>query len=183
MNIAGLIKEAKQGGYAAQRCLFDAFAPRMLMVCRRYVKNLVDAEERLQDGFCKFFQTLSSFEYYGDAALYKWLKTIMINECLMSLRKKANFTLVDESEAEDLPLPEDIFGKMSADELTKILLQLPLGYRTVFNLYVMEEMTHLEIAELLNITEGSSKSQLAKAKKMIRKRLPLNEQEYVQSGK
>ena len=88
METSELIKEAKQGSAAAQKCLFDQWAEKMLLVCRRYVKNSEDAEELLLDGFYKFFKKIAAFNYQGDAALYVWLKRIMINECLMFLRKK-----------------------------------------------------------------------------------------------
>jgi RNA polymerase sigma factor (sigma-70 family) len=97
METSQLIKEAKQGSAAAQKYLFDQLAEKMLMICRRYVKNQEDAEELMLDGFYKFFKNLSSFNFQGDAALYAWLKRIMINECLMFLRKKNVFTIVTEA--------------------------------------------------------------------------------------
>ena len=104
METSELIKEAKQGSAAAQKCLFDQWSEKMLLVCRRYVKNSEDAEELLLDGFYKFFKKLSSFNYQGDAALHGWLKKIMINECLMFLRKKNVFNIVTEATAEDIPI-------------------------------------------------------------------------------
>jgi len=83
-----LIKEAKKESAAAQKCLFDLMSDKMILVCRRYVKNYEDAEELLLDGFYKFFKTLSSFTYQTDGGVYAWLKKIMINECLAFLRKK-----------------------------------------------------------------------------------------------
>jgi len=88
MEIAQLIKEAKNGSAAAQKCLFDLLSDKMILVCRRYVKTNEDAEEVLLDGFYKFFKKLNTFQFKGEAALYGWLKKIMINECLMLLRKK-----------------------------------------------------------------------------------------------
>src|SRR6185437_5679158 len=88
METSELIKEAKQGSTAAQKYLFDQWAEKMHFICRRYVKNPEDAEELLLDGFYKFFKKINSFNYKGDVALYMWLKKIMINECLMFLRKK-----------------------------------------------------------------------------------------------
>ena len=97
METSELIKEAKQGSAAAQKYLFDQLSGKMLMICRRYVKNQEDAEELMLDGFYKFFKKISSFNFQGDAALYVWLKRIMINECLMFLRKKNVFTIVTEA--------------------------------------------------------------------------------------
>src|SRR5450432_1604227 len=135
METSELIKEAKQGSAAAQKCLFDQLADKMLFVCRRYVKNSEDAEELLLDGFYKFFKKISSFSYQGDAALYGWLKRIMINECLMFLRKKNVFTIVTEAAAEDIPLQEEALNNLSVGEIFNLIIQLPVGYRTVFNLH------------------------------------------------
>ena len=179
METSELIKEAKQGSAAAQKCLFDNWSERMLLVCRRYVKNSEDAEELLLDGFYKFFKKLSSFSYQGDAALYVWLKRIMINECLMFLRKKNVFTIVTEANAEEVPLPEEALNNLSAGEIFNLIVQLPVGYRTVFNLYVIEGMPHREIATSLGISEGTSKSQFSKAKLLLQKLLLQNNTDYV----
>src|SRR5215211_5942000 len=149
MNIPELIKEAKQGSAAAQKCLFDQFADKMMLVCRRYVKNPEDAEEMMLDGFYKFFKNISVFSYQGDAAFFAWLKKIMINECLMFLRKKTVFTIVSETAAEELPLQEEALNNLSAAEIFNLIVQLPVGYRTIFNLYVIEGISHGEIAGLL----------------------------------
>jgi RNA polymerase sigma factor (sigma-70 family) len=171
MEIAQLVKEAKQGSAAAQKCLFDLLSSRMLLVCRRYVKSTEDAEEVLLDGFYKFFKNLPAFHFQGDAALFVWLKRIMVNECLMLLRKKNVFTIVTEAVAEDIPLQEEALNNLSAKEIFDLIVQLPVGYRTVFNLYEIEGMAHKEIAELLGIAEGTSKSQLSKAKLLLQKNL------------
>jgi len=99
---------------------------------------------------------INSFSYKGDAALYMWLKKIMINECLMFLRKKNVFTIVTEATVQEMPLQEDALDKLSAGEIFNLIVQLPVGYRTVFNLYVIEGMPHKEVAALLNISEGTS---------------------------
>jgi RNA polymerase sigma factor (sigma-70 family) len=171
MDTAQLLKEARQGSAAAQKCLYDMWCKKMLLVCLRYVKNEQDAEEALLDGFYKFFKNLQGFTYNGDAALYGWLKKIMINECLMQLRKKNVFSIVTESAAEDVSLEEEALNNLSAKEILSLIVQLPVGYRTVFNLYVMEGMEHKEIAALLGIAEGTSKSQLSKAKILLQKNL------------
>ena len=179
MNTSELVKEAKQGSTAAQKCLFDQFADKMLVVCQRYVKNPEDAEELLLDGFYKFFTKIASFTYQGDAALYAWLKRIMINECLMFLRKKNVFTIVTESAAEEIVLAEDALNNLSAAEIFNLVVQLPVGYRTVFNLYIIEGMEHKEIAALMGISEGTSKSQLSKARSLLQKMLSQKGIEYV----
>jgi len=179
METSELIKEAKQGSAAAQKCLFDQWAEKMLLVCRRYVKNSEDAEELLLDGFYKFFKKIAAFNYQGDAALYVWLKRIMINECLMFLRKKNVFTIVTDATAAEVPLQEEALNNLSAGEIFNLIIQLPVGYRTVFNLHVIEGMSHLEIAKLLGISPGTSKSQFSKAKVLLQKLLLQNDTEYV----
>ncbi len=179
MDLHQLIKEAKQGSAAAQKCLFDDFSGRLLMVCRRYVKNPEDAEEVLLDGFFKFFKNLNSFSYQGDAALFGWIKKIMINECLMFLRKRNELTMASDSSVEDISLDEEALDNLSADEIFRLIVQLPLGYRTVFNLYEIEGLAHKEIASLLRISEGTSKSQLSKSKMLLQKMLSQNGIQYV----
>ena len=171
MDTALLIKEAKQGSNAAQKCLFDMCAERMNILCRRYVKGREDAEEILLDGFYKFFKTLSSFHYKTDAELYAWIRTIMVNECLMFLRKKNVFNIIADTDGIEIPLEEEALNNLSAAEIFNLVVQLPVGYRTVFNLNVMEGMDHKEIARLLGITEGTSKSQLSRAKILLQKML------------
>lgn len=179
MNITELLKEAKQGSTAAQKCLFDLYADKMMLVCRRYVKSREDAEELMLDGFYKFFRNITAFNYQGDAAFFAWLKKIMINECLMFLRKKTVFTIVSETVAEEFPLQEDVLNKLSAAEIFNLVVQLPVGYRTVFNLYAIEGMSHGEIAAALGIAEGTSKSQLSKARTLLQKMLLQNQTDYV----
>ncbi|CAN5231287.1 sigma-70 family RNA polymerase sigma factor [soil metagenome] len=179
MEITQLIKEAKQGRAPAQKCLFDLLSDKMMLVCRRYLKSNEDAEEVLLDGFYKFFKNLNNFHFQGEAALYGWLKKIMINECLMLLRKKNVFTIVTDADAADQPLEEEALNNLSAKEIFDLIVQLPVGYRTVFNLYVIEGMEHKEIAELMGISEGTSKSQLSKAKLLLQKNLLQNGTGYV----
>lgn len=179
MDIATLVKEAKQGSTAAQKCLFDAFADKMLLVSCRYVKRKEDAEELMLDGFYNFFKNLHAFNYQGEAALFSWLKRIMINECLMFLRKKNVFTIVTESAAEEIVLEEEALNNLSAAEIFNLVVSLPVGYRTVFNLFVIEGMGHKEIAALMGISEGTSKSQLSKARALLQKMLSQKGIEYV----
>lgn len=171
MQIAQLIKEAQHKSKAAEKYLFDLYAGRMLTLCRRYVKSPEDAEERMLNGFVKFFQALQHFKYESDAACYSFIKRIMINECLMFLRKQQAFKVVSESEAENITLDEDLLDRLSAKEIFEQVVQLPVGYRTVFNLFVIEGMSHVEIAKELGITVGTSKSQLNKARTLLQKNI------------
>lgn len=171
MDISILINEARSGSAAAEKCLFDLYADPMMAVCCRYLKRREEAEEVLLDGFFKFFKSLSGFQYQGEAALYTWLKRIMVRECLMELRKKKAFSILPEADASEVSFEEQTLAGMSAEEIISTIIQLPVGYRTVFNLYVIEGMEHKEIAEALGIAEGTSKSQLSKAKLLLQKLL------------
>ncbi|GAA4465350.1 sigma-70 family RNA polymerase sigma factor [Nemorincola caseinilytica] len=152
-----------------QKYLFDRWSEPMLMLCLRYVKELPDAEELMLNGFFSFFKSIDRFVYSSDSSITAWLKKIMVNECLMFLRRKGALRIVEEKHAAELGADEPFTGKMAADELYKMVLALPAGYRTVFNLFVVEGYDHKEIADMLGITEGASRSQLSKAKESLRK--------------
>lgn len=135
----------------------------------RYVKNLADAEELMLNGFFSFFKAIDRFEYSSDAGITAWLKKIMVNECLMFLRKKGELKIVEDKFAQDIAGAESFSSRMDAEEIYKEILALPSGYRTVFNLFVVEGYSHKEIAGLLNINEGTSRSQLNKARTLLQK--------------
>jgi RNA polymerase sigma factor (sigma-70 family) len=160
-----LIKSCNNGNRFAQRRLYELFAKRMFRLCRRYVNNEQDAEEVLMNGFLKFFSNLSNFQYQGEGSIERWLRQIMVNECLLFLRKnKIQYSSIEIVENQHFELMN---CNLELDELYELILTLPLGYRTVFNLYVIEGYNHIEIAKKLDINEGTSKSQLSKAKKML----------------
>jgi RNA polymerase sigma factor (sigma-70 family) len=167
MELQQLLKECKKGSITAQKYLFDRYANQFFLLCRRYLKNNEQAEEVMMNGFFKIFTGIRHFNYINDAASIGWMQKLMVNECLQALRKKHSFLQVAENEAEDIAADTDVFADMGAAEIYKLIVQLPAGYRTVFNLYVIEQMSHKEIAGLLNITEGTSKSQLNKARQML----------------
>ena len=171
MDLQQWVKEARRGSAAAQKCLYDAFSGSMMLVCRRYIKEDRDAEELMLNGFYKFFISLSSFQYKGDAALYGWIKKIVVNECLMFLRKKTGFILSREIPVEETGVDNEIFSDLGMEDIFKVIRELPVGYRTIFNLHAIEGWEHKEIAGILGISEGTSKSQLNKARKLLQKNL------------
>jgi RNA polymerase sigma factor (sigma-70 family) len=171
MNIAEQLEDARAGSTAAQRALFDHLADPMMALCCRYVKNRADAEELLLDGFYKFFTHLKDFRYRGEAALYSWIRTIMVRECLMFLRRQHVFSMLPAAAAEDVAPDAEPLSALSAAEIFELIVGLPVGYRTIFNLYVIEGMEHKEIAKALGISEGTSKSQLSKARALLQKML------------
>lgn len=171
MNLQQWVKEAKLGSRAAQKCLYDAFSASMLLVCRRYVRDEQDAEELMLNGFYKFFQSLPGFQYQHEGTLFHWLKKITVNECLMFLRRKKAFILSSDLSADEQPWDEGLLDGLSAADISRVIQELPIGYRTVFNLHAIEGWEHREIAALLGISEGTSKSQLSKARKLLQKNL------------
>lgn len=183
MNIPDQIEDARRGNAAAQKALFDHLADPMMAICCRYLKSRQDAEEVLLDGFYKFFFHLPGFQYQGEAALYAWIKKIMINECLMFLRRRHAFAVASEVSAEDVVLAVEPLAGLSAAEIFDLIVQLPAGYRTIFNLHVIEGMEHREIAKLLGIAEGTSKSQLSKARSLLQKLLMQKGINYVRRVK
>ena len=169
MQIADIIIEVQSGSRAAQQVLFDETASQMMALCGRYLKKREDAEEALLNGYFKAFTHIGRFEYQSDAAFYGWLKKLMVNECLMFLRRKHVFTIEAEGLAEQIAAPADAIERMQVADIRALVLQLPVGYRTVFNLFEIEGFTHAEIAATLGISEGTSKSQLSKARQLLQK--------------
>ena len=139
------------------------------MVCLRYVKSLPDAEEAMLNGFFNFYKAIDRFVYNGKGSIGGWLKKIMVNECLMYLRKQGRLNIVNEDHAAKIGEDDGQIARMNANEIFKLVMELPAGYRTVFNLFVVEGYSHKEIAGLLGITEGTSKSQLNKARLQLQK--------------
>ena len=153
----------------AQKNLYDAHAPRMMGVCLRYCKNEEEAKDLLQEGFIKVFDKIST--YRGEGSLEGWIKKVFITTALEKLReKKIVFErLTDENLTDAEPVAVDT--KLETKELLKLIQLMPDGYRVVFNMFAIEGFTHPEIAEKLNITPGTSKSQYARARQHLQKLL------------
>ncbi|MBE2246317.1 MAG: sigma-70 family RNA polymerase sigma factor [Candidatus Competibacteraceae bacterium] len=142
------------------------FASKMYGVCLRYAKDTTEAEDILQDGFIKVFQHMGSFKHEG--SFEGWVRRIMVNTALERFRKKNPLITVSEVYpiAKNMKY-DDIESNMSAAELMQLVQKLSPGYRTVFNLYAIEGYSHQEIADMLGISEGTSKSQLARARAVL----------------
>ena len=171
MTAQKAIEGCKRQDRISQKYIFDTWSDGMLMLCTRYVKQLPDAEEIMLNGFYNFFKSIDRFVYSGDSSIAAWLRKIMVNECLMFLRKKGELKIVDEKYAADAGADDNAIDKISADEIFRQITAMPTGYRTVFNLFVIEGYNHKEIAELLGITESTSKSQLGKARQLLQKKI------------
>lgn len=159
-----LIKRALEGKRAAQQALFEQYSPKMLGVCRQYVKDLHHAEDLLLQGFFKVFTNLDRFKFEG--SFEGWIRRIMVNTCISYLRKKTVFDVTDEDFVFN-DAAEENFENTAVEDIQKMIDQLPEGYKMVFNLYAIEGYKHSEIAKTLNISESTSKSQLFKARKLL----------------
>jgi RNA polymerase sigma-70 factor (ECF subfamily) len=144
------------------------------MHCFRYLKDKQDAEEVLMDGFMKVFENLSKVEYRDENSFEAWIKRIMVNEALMFLRKKKQLIYSNEEAIEEVESKFSIANNLAAEDIYRLILSLPLGYRTIFNMFAIEGYTHKEIAQLLNITESTSRSQLTKARVLLKELLIKN---------
>jgi RNA polymerase sigma-70 factor (ECF subfamily) len=161
-----LLEPCRKGDKKAQHELYQRMAPVLMGMCRRYLTRIEEAEEALSNAFIKIFTKLDS--YTGEGNFEGWMKRITVRECLSYLRKGKNpFDLDWEGEVVAPATYSD-----GAAHLLLLVQALPVGYRTVFNLYAMEGYKHDEIAEMLDISVGTSKSQLSKARKLLKEQLP-----------
>jgi RNA polymerase sigma-70 factor (ECF subfamily) len=161
-----LIRACRKGDRQAQRRLYERYAPKMLGLCRRYVPVLEDAEDVLLEAFYKVFTHLDRFR--GDGSFEGWIRRIVVNEALMFLRKRNNFRMTVEITEVEMPTMPNVVSQLAEKDILDLLDQLPHGYRTVFNLFVIEGYKHREIADMLGISINTSKSQLILAKKRMR---------------
>jgi len=162
-----LVERLKDQDRAAQKWLYERYSPVMFAVCRRYLSSREDAEEALVSGFYKVFAQINTF--LGNGSFEGWIRRIMVNESLMLLRKAQPLVFPgDDFQPADTHDGFSIEADISAREILDLLAQLPPGYRTVFNLYVLEGFKHQEIADMLGISINTSKSQLILAKEKMR---------------
>jgi RNA polymerase sigma-70 factor (ECF subfamily) len=159
-----LLKECLKRKPEAQKRLYDHFAPSMLGVCFRYTKSLSDAEEVLQEGFIKVFTRLNQFK--SDGELGGWIRKIMVNTALNFLKtnQKYRYDLSFDEMPLHLVSTENPAVNLQTKELAELIRQLPTGFQTIFNLYAVEGYKHAEIASMLGISEGTSRSQYARAR-------------------
>lgn len=148
----------------AQRQLYTSFAPKMLGVCRQYIKDIHQAEDVMIIGFMKVFNSINTFQHKG--SFEGWIRRIIVNECISHLRSQKKWLFIDDENYFDETV-NPIESKLSVDDIQFLIDQLPEGCKMVFNLYVIEGYKHQEIAQMLGIKEGTSKSQLAHARKML----------------
>ena len=179
-----LIKSSIRGDADARRALYGRYVQYLSAVCSRYITDRTDAKDVLQEAFIRVFQSLDRFEWRGDGSLKSWMTRIVVNECLKFLRDNRKLDMfVATPELPDVPdedgdAPEISVENVPPEVVHSMIRELPAGYRTVFNLFVIEGRSHREIAEMLGISEATSASQFHRAKKILAKRI----REYVAGG-
>jgi RNA polymerase sigma-70 factor (ECF subfamily) len=169
-NDEDLIKGCAKGERKAQKALYDAYSRKMYAVSLRYAKNQDDADDILQEAFIKVFKHIGSFR--KESSLYFWIKRIVINTALNYQRSKLYlYPMVDVNDLSHLADQEFTLSDHNLKDLLKMLQELPDGCRVIFNLYAIEGFQHKEIAEMLGISIGTSKSQYARAKSLLRDKI------------
>jgi RNA polymerase sigma factor (sigma-70 family) len=161
-----LIKGCIRQDAKCQRTLFDRYAGKMMGVCLRYANDGMEAEDMLQDAFIKVFQYIGQFKFEG--AFEGWIRRIVVNTAIRHLeKKKLHFKDIDENSQNAPQIDAQAYTHLGEADLMRLISELPDGYRLVFNLNAIEGYSHEEIAVMLNIQPGTSRSQLVKARKML----------------
>ena len=165
-----LIAGCRKKQQSSQKGLYDRYAPFMLAVCFRYIPDRQEAEHVMIGGFAKVFEKIGQFK--GESILEGWIRRIIINECLMYIRKNKNMSVQTSiKDAEQVQDDWQADTYLGTHDLMKLIAKLPIGYRTVFNLYAIEGYSHTEISKITGITENNSKSQLYRARKWLQSKI------------
>ena len=173
--VSNIVERIRLKDQRAMGELYQMYIGELSSVCYRYIPNRDDAKDVLQNSFVKIFTSISTIEYRGDEAFKGWLVRIVANEALLFLREKKKLLFIeqDEAKAKQARIADEApdIEQISADQLHQLISELPDGYRTVLNLYVFENYSHRQIAELLGIKESTSASQLHYAKQWLARRI------------
>jgi RNA polymerase sigma factor (sigma-70 family) len=165
-----LIRGCLDGNRRMQKQLYDQFSSKMYAVCLRYMGNSDDAQDVLQEGFIKVYKNLERFR--GDGSFEGWVRRIFVNTAIEQIRKKKIDVSITEKEEETIEYKTiTAVDKINEKDLLKVVQELSPGYRTVFNLYIVEGFGHKEISEMMGISEGTSKSQLARARMILQEKI------------
>lgn len=175
-----LIEKCLRNDRQAQHALYQTYSGKMYALCCRYVKDRMEAEDVMVTAFTKIFERINQFK--GEGSFEGWIRRVMVNESLSYLRKNKNMYLeTDIEEAHREPDYHQLENQLEADDLLKLIEELPSGYRMVFNLYAIDGYSHQEIADQLGISENTSKSQLSRARALLQKRLSEIEKKSLQN--
>lgn len=168
MSLEQLIDECKQNDTQAQSQIYKRYASKLFSICLKYSRNYAEAEDNLQDAFITIFKKMHQYKAKG--SFEGWLKRITVNTALQRYRSVGVFDIINEDQIEDVSVAIDD-DNISLDFLLSIIQDLPDRYRLVFNLYVMDDYSHKEIAKLLEISNGTSKSNLARARLILKDKI------------
>ncbi|MEM8894000.1 MAG: sigma-70 family RNA polymerase sigma factor [Bacteroidota bacterium] len=169
LNDEQLFELCRQNDVKAQEALYRKHANAMFRLCHRYMKDDHLSEEAMIQGFYKVLTKVDTFQWRGPASFVAWIKRIMVNESLMLLRKQKQHTTSNEDEMMMIANQDYAENGLLAEQVHQMVAMLPAGYRTVFNLYIIEGYSHKEIAQKLGVQESTSKSQLSKARNLLKK--------------
>lgn len=179
MSLEQLIEQCKAQDRKAQEKLYKLFSNKLYSICLKYSRNATEAEDNLHDSFMTIFEKINGFSYKG--SFEGWIKRITVNTVLQKYRKQGTFDSLPYNLEEDINVSSDEQEEYSLDYLLGIIQSLPDRYRLTFNLYVLDGYSHKEIAGMLGITEGTSKSNLARAKRALRNKIEGRENNRVQT--
>lgn len=173
MDELQIIAGCKDQKREAQRALYDEYARKMYAICLRYAPDTDSAKDMLQDGFIKIFASIDSFQ--GKGSFEGWMKRIFVNLALENIRRQKN-VILSSDDIQNIPdivddTTDEQMYKISEGELLKMIRELPRGYSTIFNLYAIEDFSHREIADMLGINEGTSRSQYVRARKILQEKV------------
>jgi RNA polymerase sigma-70 factor (ECF subfamily) len=178
LDLKQLINDCKNNNRTAQEQLYRLYSPKLFAVCLKYSRNYTEAQDNLQDGFLIIFQKIEQFSFKG--SFDGWLKRVMINNVLQQYRNQTFLSLVNEDVIDECEVEIDDEA-ISLEFLMKIIQELPDRYRLVFNLYVIDGFPHAEIAEMLSINIGTSKSNLARARMILKEKIEQYKNEETKS--
>ncbi|REE83755.1 RNA polymerase sigma-70 factor (ECF subfamily) [Lutibacter oceani] len=168
MSLNKLIKQCANNDRKAQKEIYQLFAGKLFSICLKYSKNKQEAQDNFQDGFVTIFDKIGQFNFKG--SFEGWLKRVMVNTILLKYRKKTVLNIVTEEIPDEVVVDIDD-DEISLDFLLNLIQELPDRYRMVFNLYVLDGCSHKEIAKMLKIAEGTSKSNLARARGILKQKI------------
>ena len=171
MSLEELIKKCQQGDLKSQSEVYQLFAGKLFALCLKYSRNYQEAQDNLQDGFITIFKKIEQYQFKG--SFEGWIKRIVVNTALQKYREKNVLNLISDEIPDEVEVEVDE-TRFSLDYLLSIIQELPNRYRLVFNMYVLDGYSHREIAKMLEISEGTSKSNLSRARQILKRKVEQN---------
>lgn len=169
-NLKLIIERCQENDRKAQRDLYDLFSKKFFVICLRYSSDYSDAEDMLQEGFIKLYAKIGKYNHSGSFA--GWAGRVIANNCIDIIRKKPKLYAISDYHAESIETyTVNALDALMGEDILKVIQTLPTGYRTIFNMFIIEGYSHKEIAEKLEISASTSKSQLNRARKLLQKKL------------